>query len=174
MGLGEFFRKNNCQRMNEQVEMGEWAGAKSKWHIPSYKRDYADSSGPYNWPRRPPNIAGFCDSISDQRSSERRHAYDPPSGIPHPAEREQKWRSTSKHVEPYQPLYERMAGRKILEPLRHEENNGWTGARNNFTGPRHFMAASTAIQPEDTTTTKSFFVEKVHPNSSEVPSFEAA
>lgn len=143
------------------VDMGEWAGAKSKWHIPSHKRDFADASGPLHWPRRPPSMAGFCDSIGDQRNAERRHAFDPPSGIPHPMDREQIWKSSSKRVEPYQPLYERMAGRRTLEPLQHEENNGWTGSRNNFTGPRHFMPATTTIEPKDVTSTKSYFVEKV-------------
>ena len=147
--------------MGEALHMGEWAGAKSRWHIPSHKRDQADSSGPLSWPRRPPNIAGFCDSIGESKSAERRHAYDPPSGLPHPLEREQQWRSTSKFVEPYQPLFERMAGRKILEPIQHEENGGWTGTRNNFTGPRHFSATNTTIQPEAITSTKSYFVEKV-------------
>jgi hypothetical protein len=148
---------------SEQLDRqpGEWAGATSRWHIPSYKRDQADPSGPHNWPRRPPDIAGFCNSIGPNKGVERKHAYDPPSGLPHPCEREQQWKSTSKHVEPYQPLHERMAGRKILKSLAHDENQGWTGTRNNFTGPRHFSPLVTTMQPEPITSTKSYFVEKV-------------
>ena len=132
-----------------------------KWHLPSHNRQCADPCGPFHWPRRPSNIGGFCDSVVDDKGCGRKHFIDPPSGIPHLVGREKVWKSSSRHVDPYQPSNERNIGKRTLELEARVENLGWTGRANNFTGPKHFVPLLTTLEPGDSTATKSYYLEKV-------------
>ena len=47
---------------------------------------------------------------------------------------------------------------------------GWTGKYNNFTGPRHFPAKTTVIEPSEKQSTRSYYLEKVIGTKKAVPS----
>jgi len=57
-------------------------------------------------------------------------------------------------------MFERATGTKHIVPQIPEEGLGWTGKFNNFTGPKHYAAAATAINPQPGQSTHSYYLEK--------------
>jgi hypothetical protein len=143
----------------------EWPGAAPNWHIQGHQRDSVlggpGPQGPAHWPRRPHDIGGFCDSVVDNNSQGRRHAYDPPSAYVPVPDRSRTWNFCRKPLDAYRPEREKVTGTKQIEPKVLVDNLGWTGAYNNFTGPRHYTASKTAILPSENNTTGSYYVEKI-------------
>ena len=152
----------------------EWPGAQSRWHIQSHQRDSVlggpGPAGPAHWPRRPFDLGGFCHSVVDNTTQGRRHAYDPPSNyIPVP-DRSRKWNFARRPLEAYRPEHEKITGTKHIEPKVPVDNLGWTGAYNNYTGPRHYQRATTTILPGEKTSTGSYYVEQIMGTKKAVPS----
>ena len=56
---------------------------------------------------------------------------------------------------------DKVTGTKNIDPLVHVDNLGWTGAWNNYTGPRHYTAKISTIVPGEKTSTESYYVEKI-------------
>jgi len=143
----------------------EWPGAAPNWHIQAHQRDPVRGGpgpgGPSHWPRRPQDVGGFCDSVVDTSVQGRRHAYDPPSNYVPVQDRSRKWNFVRRPLQAYRPENDRATGTKQVEPRVPIDNMGWTGQFNNFTGPRHYTAATTTIQPIDKTSTGSYYVEKI-------------
>jgi len=143
----------------------EWPGAQPRWHIQGHQRDPTlggpGPQGPAHWPRRPHDVGGFCDSVGEGPAQGRRHAYDPPSQYMPAPDRSRKWNFARRPLEAYRVEHDKVTGTKHIEPKVPVDNLGWTGAYNNFTGPRHFRAATTTIQPGEQTATKSYYLEKI-------------
>ena len=149
----------------------EWRGAKPNWHIQGHQRDPTlggpGPAGPAHWPRRPHDIGGFCNSIVDNTSQGRRHHGPNINGEPHSSyvpepDRSVKWNLCRKHLlVPGRDHKEKVTGTKNIDPLVHVDNLGWTGAWNNYTGPRHYTAKVSTIVPGEKTSTESYYVEKI-------------
>ena len=152
--------------MVEAMGGPEWPGAQSRWHIQGHQRDPAlggpGPQGPAHWPRRPHDVGGFCDSVVDGPAQGRRHAYDPPSQYMPAPDRSRKWNFCRRPLEAYGAAHiEKISGTKHVEQRVPVDNLGWTGSYANFTGPRHYPAATTTIQPGGETSTKSYYLEKI-------------
>ncbi len=143
----------------------EWPGAAPRWHIQGHQRDQIlggpGPQGPAHWPRRPHDIGGFCDSVVETSKQGMKHAYDPPSAYVPAPDRSRKWNFARRPLAAYRPEHERITGTRRVEPNVPVDNLGWTGKYANYTGPRHYAATTTTIQPGDNTTTGSFYVEKI-------------
>lgn len=143
----------------------EWPGAQSRWHIQGHQRDPVlggpGPQGPAHWPRRPHDIGGFCDSVVEASNQGMRHAYDPPSAYVPAPDRSRKWNFARRPLVAYREEHERVTGTRRVEPNVPVDNLGWTGKFANYTGPRHYQPVTTTIQPNEATTTGSYYVEKI-------------
>jgi hypothetical protein len=136
----------------------EWPGASSRWHIQSHRRLGIGPDGPANWEKRGTSLAEFMNTIPGSKPEGRRHMYDPPSSIVPRADRETVWRSTIRYLQPSSGGPDRPTGTRRVSHAAPVEGMGWTGKHDNFTGPKHYAARTTTVQPD--ALSPSYFVEQ--------------